>query len=120
MVREANDKMDAQMPNDIAFAHQSVHSVWIAGTPQMKRWNKIAVEREFNRSLTDEAIALLDYNGKHLVRCVLPIHTSMTGKITVRVFVMMKMKDKNEPETACLDISHADWRRFCQHADEVV
>jgi hypothetical protein len=101
-----------QMAADIDFAYKTMGKVYVCDTPTVKRWNKVAAEKGYNRALSDECLLALDENGNHLINCVIAHHTNYEGKQSVRCSVWLKMNGTDKPTDCILDIPHDKWREF--------
>jgi hypothetical protein len=105
--------------NSIDFAHSTMGKLYKTNALKVKLFNRKALKNEYNRSISDEGIAKLDTRGTNLLQLVMPLHTNYAGKNSVRVLCYMKMKGNDKPESVCLDISHDDWKDFCEKNEPI-
>lgn len=105
------------MTTAIEFAYTTFGNVYKATALKVKLFNRQAIKNEYNRSMSDEGIKMLDSRGMNLLQLVMPLHTNHFGKNSVRVMCFLKMKKEDEPKRVCLDISHEDWKDFCEKND---
>jgi len=104
----------------IDFAYTTMGNIYKATALKVKLFNRRAIENEYNRSMSDEGIKMLDSRGMNVLQLVMPLHTNYKGKNSVRVMCFLKLKgtkNEDEPERVCLDISHEDWKNFCEKND---
>ena len=103
----------------IDFAYTTMGNIYKATALKVKLFNRRAIENEYNRSMSDEGIKMLDSRGMNVLQLVMPLHTNYKGKNSVRVMCFLKLKGtkNDEPERVCLDISHEDWKNFCEKND---
>lgn len=107
------------MTTAIDYAYSTMGHIYKATALKVKLFNRHALKNEYNRSISDEGIKKLDARGVHLLELVMPLHTNFAGKNSVRVLCYMKMKGKDEPQSVCLDISHDDWKDFCEKNEPI-
>ncbi len=93
----------------IDFARSSSYKWYGITTDELKELNALAVNAEYNRSISDEGIALLKPDVIHPIQCVIADHTNYAGKFSIRAMVMAYMTDEEKPEMVMLDISHRKW-----------
>ena len=109
-----------KMSTAIDFAYTTMGNLYKATALKVKLFNGRAIENEYNRCISEYAIKMLDKRGVNLIQLVMPLHTNYKGKNSVRVMCFLKMKGirtEDEPERVCLDISHEDWKNFCEKND---
>jgi len=103
----------------IDFAHSTMGKLYKATALKVKLFNSKALAHGYNRSISDEGIKKLDSRGMNLLQLVMPLHTNYAGKNSVRVMCFMKMKGNGEPQRVFLDISHDDWKDFCEKNEPI-
>jgi len=103
----------------IDFAHSTMGNLYKATALKVKLFNRKALTHGYNRSISHEGIKKLDSRGMNLLQLVMPLHTNYAGKNSVRVLCYMKMKGNGEPQRVCLDISHDDWKDFCEKNEPI-
>jgi len=107
------------MSTAIEFAHTTLGNFYKASAQQIKHFNRRAVSLKYNRSISDEGIKELDPKGWGLIQMVMPFHTNYAGKTSIRVICYMKIKGSDQPERVFIDISHEDWKDFCDKSKPI-
>lgn len=119
LVRVRQPNYQDTMTTAIDYAYSTMGHIYKATALKVKLFNRRALKNEYNRSISDEGIKKLDTRGTNLLELVMPLHTNFAGKNSVRVLCYMKMKGNDEPQRVCLDISHDDWKDFCEKNEPI-
>jgi len=80
----------------------------VMDTPTLIRVNQHAVELNQNRSVTEEFINKLDWNGTHVIAFSLD-HVNYEGTPGVRCQIYCKMKNSKLPQMVYIDITHEEY-----------
>jgi hypothetical protein len=107
------------MSSSVQNAYATRDKKYIISTKFLRNMNYKAILNKYNRALDDIVFTQIADNGRHIIGCLLPEHTNVGNKYSMRAMIMIKLIKQDKPLITFIDISHDDWKLITDVMEEI-